>query len=67
MTSEAAPGCSPVSMGLILAEFPSAPRGPGIGEAYYAKISIYAPLYKGGGYNRPDFISHARVCEDRWV
>lgn len=51
MTSEAAPGCSQVSMGLILAKFPSAPRCPGIGGAYYAKISIYAPLYKGGGYN----------------
>ena len=25
--------------------------------AYYGKISFYAPMYKGGGYNRPD-LSH---------
>ena len=57
----------PVSTGLITAKFLSAPRYPGIDGAYYGKILICAPMYKGGGYNRPDFISHTRVCEGRWV
>ena len=57
----------PVSMGLITAKFLSAPRYSAIDGAYYGKILICAPMYKGGGYNRPDFISHTRVCEGRWV
>ena len=32
-----------------------------------AKFLICAPMYKGGGYNRPDFVSHTRVRESRWV
>ena len=57
----------PVSTGLITAKSLSTPRYPGIDGAYYGKILICAPMYKGGGYNRPDFISHTRVCEGRWV
>ena len=54
-------------MGLITAKFLSAPRYPGIDGAYYGKILICAPMYKGGGYNRPGLVSHTRVCESRWV
>ena len=57
----------PVSMGLITAKFLSAPRYPGIDRAYYGKILICTPMYKGGGYNRPGLVSHTRVCEGRWV
>ena len=53
--------------GLITAKSLSAPRCPGIDGAYYSKILICAPMYKGGGNNRPDFVSHTRVCESRWV
>ena len=34
----------PVSTGLIIAKFLSAPRCPGIDGAYYGKILIYAPI-----------------------
>ena len=34
----------PVSTGLIIAKFLSAPRCPGIDGAYYGKILIYAPM-----------------------
>ena len=57
----------PLLTGLITAKFLSAPRYSAIDGAYYGKILICAPMYKGGGYNRPDFISHTRVCEGRWV
>ena len=57
----------PVSTGLITAKSLSAPRYPGIDGAYYGKILICAPMYKGGGYNRPGLVSHTRVCESRWV
>ena len=32
-----------------------------------AKFLICAPMYKGGGYNRPGLVSHTRVRESRWV
>ena len=32
-----------------------------------AKFLICAPMYKGGGYNRPGLVSHTRVFESRWV
>lgn len=35
--------------------------------AYYGKILICAPMYKGGGYNRPDFVSHTRFRKFCWV
>ena len=57
----------PVSTGLITAKSLSVPRYPGIDGAYYGKILICAPMYKGGGYNRPGLVSHTRVCEGRWV
>ena len=57
----------PVSTGLITAKFLSAPRYPGIDGAYYGKILICTPMYKGGGYNRPGLVSHTRVRESRWV
>ena len=57
----------PVSTGLIPAKFLSAPRYPASDGAYYGKILICAPMYKGGGYNRPGLVSHTRVCESRWV
>ena len=57
----------PVSTGLITAKFLSAPRYSAIDGAYYGKILICAPMYKGGGYNRPGLVSHTRVCEGRWV
>ena len=57
----------PVLTGLITAKSLSAPRYPGIDRAYYGKILICAPMYKGGGYNRPGLVSHTRVCEGRWV
>ena len=53
----------PVSTGLITAKFLSAPRYSAIDGAYYGKILICAPMYKGGGYNRPGLVSHTRVCE----
>lgn len=57
----------PVSTGLIPAKFLSAPRYPASDGAYYGKILICAPMYKGGGYNRPGLVSHTRVREGRWV
>ena len=45
----------------------STPRYPGIDGAYYGKILICAPMYKGGGYNRPDFVSHTRFRKFCWV
>ena len=57
----------PVSTGLITAKSLSTPRYPGVDGAYYGKILICAPMYKGGGYNRPGLVSHTRVCESRWV
>ena len=57
----------PVSTGLITAKSLSTPRYPGIDGAYYGKILICAPMYKGGGYNRPGLVSHTRVYEGRWV
>ena len=57
----------PLLTGLITAKFLSAPRYPGIDGAYYGKILICAPMYKGGGYNRPGLVSHTRVRESRWV
>ena len=56
-----------VASGLITAKSLSVPRYPGIDGAYYGKILICAPMYKGGGYNRPGLVSHTRVCEGRWV
>ena len=46
----------PVSTGLIPAKFLSAPRYPASDGAYYGKILICAPMYKGGGYNRPGLV-----------
>ena len=57
----------PLLTGLITAKFLSAPRYSAIDGAYYGKILICAPMYKGGGYNRPGLVSHTRVCEGRWV
>ena len=57
----------PVSTGLITAKFLSAPRYPGIDGAYYGKIPFCAPMYKCGGYNRPDFVSHTRVRKFCWI
>ena len=57
----------PVSMGLITVKSLSVPRYPGIDGAYYSKILICAPMYKGGGYNRPGLVSHTRVRESRWL
>ena len=57
----------PVSTGLITAKSLSTPRYPGIDGAYYGKILICAPMYKGGGYNRPDFVSHTRFRKFCWV
>ena len=53
--------------GLIPAKSLSAPRCPSIDGAYYGKILICAPMYKGGGYNRPDFVSHTRIRKFCWV
>ena len=57
----------PVSTGLITAKSLSVPRYSASDGAYYGKILICAPMYKGGGYNRPGLVSHTRVCESRWV
>ena len=57
----------PRSPGLILAKSLAAPRYPASDGAYYGKILICAPMYKGGGYNRPGLVSHTRVREGRWV
>ena len=57
----------PVSTGLIPAKFLSAPRYPASDGAYYGKILICAPMYKGGGYNRPDFVSYTRFRKFCWV
>lgn len=57
----------PVLTGLILAGSLSKPRCSDIVGAYYGKILIYAPMYKGGGYNRPDFVSHTRFRKFCWV
>ena len=57
----------PVSTGLITVKSLSVPRYSASDGAYYGKILICAPMYKGGGYNRPDFVSHTCVCEGRWV
>ena len=57
----------PVSTGLITAKSLSTPRYPGIDGAYYGKILICAPMYKGGGYNRPDFVSYTRFRKFCWV
>jgi hypothetical protein len=57
----------PVSTGLITVKSLSVPRYSASDRAYYGKILICAPMYKGGGYNRPDFVSHTCVCEGRWV
>ena len=57
----------PVSMGLITAKSLSTPRYPASDGAYYCKIPFCAPMYKGGGYNRPDFVSHTRFRKFCWV
>ena len=57
----------PVSTGLITAKSLSTPRYPASDGAYYGKIPFCAPMYKGGGYNRPDFVSYTRFRKFCWV
>ena len=56
-----------VSTGLITAKSLSTPRYPASDGAYYGKIPFCAPMYKGGGYNRPDFVSYTRFRKFCWV
>ena len=49
----------PISPGLILAKFLSAPRSSHIAGAYFDEISCYAPLYESQRVYRLGFSSHA--------
>ena len=57
----------PVSTGLITAKSLSVPRCTKVEGIIDLILSHIPASAKAGGYIRPDFISHTRVHEDRWV
>ena len=62
--------CAPISRyrrGLLRQNSLSVPRCTKV-EGIIDLVQSHIPAsVKVGGYNRPDFISHTRVHEDRWV